>query len=68
MGSWTARNAELFSSDIYAKKGVVLAGAGSQRTASCLILAGGAHHVVGLAGAILDEIDGIMAGIESLKK
>ncbi len=57
----------VISSEIYAKKGVVLAGAGSQRTASCSILAGGAHHVVGLAGAILDEIDGIMAGIESLK-
>ncbi len=57
----------IISSSLFAKKGVILAGAGSEKTKSCTINSGGEHHILQLEQSISQEIDRISAKLESLK-
>ena len=58
----------IISSSLYAKKGVRLAGIGSERTKSCTVAAGGEHHILELEKSIYKEIDRISKEIDSLKE
>jgi hypothetical protein len=58
----------IISSSLYAKKGVRLAGIGSERTKSCTVAAGGEHHILELEKFIYKEIDRISKEIDSLKE
>lgn len=58
----------IISSSIFAKKGVRLAGVGSERTKSCTVTSGGEHHILELEKSIYREIDRISKTIDSLKE
>ena len=58
----------IISSNIFAKKGVRLAGVGSERTKSCTVISGGEHHILELEKSIYQEIDRISKTIDSLKE
>lgn len=58
----------IISSDLFAKKGVTLAGAGSEKTASCTITSGGEHHILELEKSIGQEIHLICAELEAIKE
>ncbi|MCP4721370.1 MAG: DUF342 domain-containing protein, partial [Desulfobacteraceae bacterium] len=58
----------IISSRLFAKKGVKLAGAGSEKTKSCTISSGGEHHILELEKSIHQEIDSISAKLEALKE
>ncbi len=58
----------IISSDLFAKKGVTLAGAGSEKTASCAITSGGEHHILELEKSIGQEIDLISAKLEAIQE
>lgn len=58
----------IISSDLFAKKGVTLAGAGSEKTASCTITSGGEHHILELEKSIGQEIDLISAKLEAIQE
>jgi len=58
----------IISSHIFAKKGVKLAGAGSEKTKSCTISAGGEYHLLEVGKSIAHEIDLISSKLETLKE
>jgi len=58
----------IISSSIFAKKGVCLAGVGSEKTNPCTVTSGGEHHILELEKSIYKEIDRISKEIDSLKE
>lgn len=66
-GKVDAGQCRVVSSDIYATKGVVLRGVGSQRTRSCIIASGAEHHIVMLGRAIQQKILRINEKLDDLK-
>ena len=58
----------IISSSIFAKKGVHLAGVGSEKTNPCTVTSGGEHHILELEKSIYKEIDRISKKIDSLKE
>lgn len=66
-GKLDSPNCRTITSRIYAKGGVVLSGVGSVRSTPSTIVAGGAHHAVGIVQAVLDKIDLIQSELEDLK-
>jgi len=56
----------IISSTLFAKQGVKLAGAGSEKTNPCAITSGGEHHILELGNSIYQEIDRISAKLEAL--
>ncbi|MCP3944788.1 MAG: DUF342 domain-containing protein [Desulfobacteraceae bacterium] len=57
----------IISSSIFAKKGVKIAGAGSEKTKPCSITSGGEHHILELEKSIYQEIDRISTKLKILK-
>ena len=58
----------IISSRVFAKQGVKLAGAGSERTKACTITSGGEHHILELERSIYLEIDRISKKVAALKE
>lgn len=58
----------IISSRIHAKKGVLLAGAGSAKTLPCTIFAGTDHHVIALEEQVREKIEEITKTLRELKE
>ena len=58
----------IISSHLFAKKGVNLAGAGSEKTSPCTISSGGEHHLLEIGRSIYQEIDRLSSKLETLKE
>ena len=56
----------IISSSLSAKKGIVLAGAGSEKTRPCSISAGNEHHILEIGKFICKDIAGISAKLDAL--
>ncbi len=65
-GMISAPSCRVISSDLFGKKGVELAGAGSERTRSCVICAGTEHHILEIAKNIQSDIQSIRQQIDDL--
>lgn len=57
----------IISTDLYAKKGIDLAGAGNNRTRPCILAAGTEHHLLEKEKLINLEIKAIYSQLEELK-
>jgi uncharacterized protein len=57
----------IISSHLFAKKGVKLAGSGSEKTKPCTISSGGEHHLLEIGKSIDQEIDQISSKLDLLK-
>lgn len=57
----------IISSRLFAKRGVSLAGAGSEKTKPCTISSGGEHHLLEIGRSIYQEIDRLSSKLETLK-
>lgn len=55
-GKIDAGQCRVISSTIHAQKGIVLRGIGSQKSRSCIIAAGSAHHITALGRSIQQKI------------
>ncbi len=58
----------IINSSIYAKQGVCILGAGSEKTGHCNIIAGGEHHIVSVANALDLEMQSVSRELEDLKR
>lgn len=67
-GRLNSPGCRIISSRIYAKKGVTLAGAGSERTPACTIIAGTDHHVLALETDIQRQKQRITRRLADLKR
>lgn len=67
-GKFESPNCRVISSKIYAKRGVVLSGVGSERSKPSTIVAGGEHLVIAFSVTILDKINDIYGQLEILKE
>lgn len=67
-GKIDSPNCRVIASQIYGKKGVVLAGTGSAKTAPCKVTAGGEHHVLALEQRIQNQIQTIIQKLDELKE
>lgn len=67
-GKVDSPNCRVIASRIYGKKGVVLAGTGSAKTAPCKVTAGGEHHVLALEERIQNQIQTITKKLDRLKE
>ncbi len=56
-GKVDSPDCRVIASEIHAKNGVILAGAGSEKTAPCTITAGGEHHILALKIAFFTKIE-----------
>lgn len=67
-GAVISPKCRIIATDIYAKQGVELAGAGNERTRPCLIGAGTEHHLLQLTDYINTEIDTIRSQLNDLSE
>ncbi len=67
-GSINSPKCRVIASHLFAKKGIKLAGAGSEKTRPCTLTAGGEHHVLELSKSIYTEIDHITRKLDTLKE
>ena len=67
-GKIDSRNCRIISSILYGKKGVVLSGAGSGKTAPCIIGAGTEHHILERINRIESDIREIRAALDDLEE
>ena len=58
----------IISSRLFAKKGIKLAGAGSEKTRPCTISSGGEHHLLEIGKSIYQEMDRLSSKLETLKE
>ncbi len=65
-GTIDAPNCHVISSDLYAKKGIELSGAGNDRTRPCVIGAGSEHHIHQILQIINGRIFQIRNGLDEL--
>ncbi len=57
----------IINSNIYAKQGVCILGAGSEKTRPCKIIAGGEQHIVAVANALNLEMQSVSRQLEDIK-
>ncbi len=61
-------NSKIIASKIYAKQGIVCAGAGSDLTTACTLMAGGETHIIHETGRIHKKTEALKREITKLKK
>ena len=67
-GKIESPNCRVISSNLYAKKGIVLSGVGNDRTRPCILAAGTEHHILEIIRALKLEIQAVRQPLDELDK